>query len=253
MAQDADLRLLETANDTKGWEGVGRLNIGSRAFCTGALIEPDLVLTAAHCLFDRTSGEPFDTFEMEFLAGWRNGRAAAYRGVKRALPHPEYRMDIEDQMGRVAYDVALLELDQPIRIPSVQPFTTDARPRKGDVVGIVSYALDRANAPSIQESCRVLARRPGILILSCDVDFGSSGAPIFTFHDGTPRIVSVVSAKSELNSHVVSIGSAIEAPLQELRQMLADQINLPPARIDPVVRRLGGSATQSGGAKFVRP
>ena len=41
------LKSLMTRNDSKGWEAVGRLNFGGRNFCTGALIAPDLVLTAA--------------------------------------------------------------------------------------------------------------------------------------------------------------------------------------------------------------
>ena len=41
------LRLLMTGDDSRGWHAVGRLNIGDNSFCTGALIAPDLVLTAA--------------------------------------------------------------------------------------------------------------------------------------------------------------------------------------------------------------
>jgi len=64
---------------------VGRLELAGRGFCTGALVAPDLVLTAAHCLHDRATGKRIDPARIEFKAGWRNGRAAAYRSVRRAV------------------------------------------------------------------------------------------------------------------------------------------------------------------------
>ena len=85
VAQDARLRRLDTGVDAGAWEAVGRLDIGGKGFCTGALIAPRLVLTAAHCLYDKESKQRIDHGEVEFLAGWRNGRAGAYRNVRRAV------------------------------------------------------------------------------------------------------------------------------------------------------------------------
>lgn len=253
-AQDTSpLKALQTGNDSRGWEAVGRLNIAGRAFCTGALIAPDLVLTAAHCMFDPDTGRSFAAKDIEFLAGWRNGRANAVASVRRAIPHPKFEYKGNDRTVRVAYDVALLELQRPIRKSSVTPFETGVRPRKGATVGVVSYGRGREKSASLQESCRVLARRSGTLVLSCDVQFGSSGAPIFTIsEDGTARIVSVVSAKADASGQDVALGTSLQAPLADLMTLMAEGRSEPGATGTVRMLSLGGGKSTNG-AKFMRP
>lgn len=246
------LMSLMTGNDSRGWEAVGRLNFGGQTFCTGALIATDLVLTAAHCLFDRESGRQFGVGEIEFLAGWRNGRANAQARVSRAIAHPNFEFRDDNRVTRVAYDLALLQLARPIRKTSIAPFDTEVRPRKGAEVGVVSYGRGRADSPSLQEVCHVLARRSGTLILSCDVDFGSSGAPIFSVDEnGVARIVSVISAKAEISGRNVSLGTSLEKPLGDLRALMAHREEKQLAPTNGVrILKLGSSGS---GAKFVRP
>lgn len=250
LAQDARLRRLETGDDSRGWNAVGRINLGRKGFCTGALIAPDLVLTAGHCLFDKETGARIDPAQIEFLAGWRNGRAEAYRGVRRAIAHPDFVYGGQEKLERVAHDIALIELDQPIRLPQIQPFATAPQPMTGAQVGIVSYGRDRADAPSLQEVCTVLGQRPRMLVLSCDVDFGSSGAPIFSVVNGVAYVVSVVSAKAEVDGRQVALGTSLAVPLADLQAQLAEDDGVF-QRIQPPVEVLSGQ--QGGGAKFLRP
>ena len=220
MAKDAPLRGLNRESQTTVWEAVGRLNIGRSSFCTGTLIARDLVLTAGHCLFDRVTGARVSDSDIELLAGWRSGRASAHRTVRRALVHPDFVVDSEFPSGGMMYDLALLELEYPILDQGIVPFATAQRPQRGAEVGIVSYGADNSETPAFEEKCKVLGQQNGVIVTSCAVDFGSSGAPIFVMNDGVPQIVSVVSAKAEVEGKAVSLGTWLGAPLARLQEVL---------------------------------
>jgi V8-like Glu-specific endopeptidase len=115
----------------------------------------------------------------------------------------------------------------------------------GDEVGIVSYAKDRSEAPSLQEVCKIMAQRADLMILTCAVEFGASGAPVFSVKDGQVRIVSVVSAKAEVAGKPVALAVPLQVPLAALQAEMA----LDAPRATQGVKVLSGGG---GGAKFVK-
>lgn len=254
LAGDGNLRPLETGVVAGRWAAVGRIDLGSNGFCSGTLIAPDVVLTAAHCLYDKATGQPYPPSNLTFLAGWRDGRAEAERVVTMILPHPDYRPDLaegsEAQLNQTGHDLGLMKLAQPILLPSITPATTGSFPQGGDRVEIVSYARDRSEAASMQDACSVLGTRGRIAVLDCPVDFGASGAPVFRDTAYGSEVVSVISAKAELNGKPVAIAAPVEGILSNLMAQLdrAARAAAPGAR----VLSAGRSGTGAGGAKFIK-
>ena len=248
-AQNAGMRRLTDRDDLLGWEAVGRLDIADAGFCTGTLIAPDLVLTAAHCALDGRTGKPFGPGQVTFRAGLRDGKSVADRQVVQIVTHPDFVANAPVSVERVRRDVALMRLEEPISIAQANPFALHSGNLSGAEVSGASYGRGREEAISRQRSCRILDRRQGIIAFDCNVTFGSSGSAILAKDGVRWQILSVVSAGGKINGKTVGFGMELSKIVSDLKARLRRDAPRPKATI----RRLQvGSGKSGSGAKFIR-
>jgi protease YdgD len=217
---DETRRMLEDAEAAE-FRGVGRLNVAGSRFCTATLISDREVLTAAHCLFNPRTGERVPDRLLRFVAGQLRDTYAVVAEVARSAPMTGYGFSDEIDYEDVRIDLALVELKAPVAGDVAAPLTPGGMENGAETVTIVSYARDRAYAPSIQQGCPVVATNDGVAVIGCEVTRGISGSPVLAGAGDARRLVAVVSAMGSGRDGAPLALSVIVAPrVDALRRAL---------------------------------
>jgi len=203
------------------WHAVGRINQGNGAFCTGALIAPDLVITAAHCLFSPRTGRRLQPSSVHFSAGWAFGEDVAHRLGAALAQSPLFDPGAAPTPGVMSTDIALVRLDKPIPPDLVAPLPL-APPQSGDVDAlVVSYARDRAHLASI-ERCRAefptRPQRPALA--TCASIEGASGAPLLVRTDGGWAVAAVISGRQGEGPQAHAVATPLQPEINLLKDLL---------------------------------
>lgn len=252
-AQTTKLRKIDSELDAMAWQAVGRLDVSGAGFCSATLIAPDLVVTAAHCVYNMQSGQAHAPRTMTFRAGLRAGQATAQARVAQVAAHPGFDPRASMTARNIAHDAALLRLERPIQVYQLNPFGLHKDRVAPGPVSVVSYGRGREDAQSRQRQCQMTERQQGVLVFDCDVTYGSSGAPVFSHMNGRAKVMAVVSAMSVWDGRRVALGVDLQALMPEMKQMLRTGLLAPAPVPRAKVKRLRvGGGRNSTGARFVK-
>lgn len=179
------------------WAAVGLIETTDGA-CTGALVGPRLVATAAHCMLAGDGATPIKA--LVFRAGaWGPGETARGYVVAQTVA-PDYDPQSRPAGQGNGNDWALLTLDRDLGLtvgyvrPHLLTKSDIDRVRRGEPVTVsqAGYSWDTGAWLSGHLDCRILTVYPdGSFIHTCDTTRGDSGSPILMQVAGEWRLVAV--------------------------------------------------------------
>jgi protease YdgD len=183
------------------WNAVGQVNIGgyrARGQCTGTLVRPNLVITAAHCLMNEVTSKPHPLRHIHFLSGVRGGTHTASAKAKclRFLDGYDFVAQKAARgvpLSALYLDVAAIVLDGALPIEPAA-IAVEQAPAPGEPLIHAAYPASRRYQLQAHMGCRLLNAPENVPVWlnDCDTEPSSSGGPVFVEADKKLRLAAVM-------------------------------------------------------------
>ena len=185
--------------DTTSYPFSSLVSIKARG-CTGYFVGPRHILTAAHCIYNVTSGTWFKDLNFYREKNCDPDKGKSYKWVKALVP-----VGYKD-FKHPAYDFAMIITHK--KSPSKMNFGWTDDPSELSSVHIAGYPSDKPGLCMWESSCEIEDKWSSLLGHKCDTAGGNSGSPVFKYSKGAATAycihrghIGIMNESGQRNSH----------------------------------------------------
>ena len=171
------------------WRALGRVQTEFAERCTGFMLAPDLVASAAHCLYLPQVFHFIRPHEVHFLLGEHLDVYVAHARATALTIPPGYNPTDERATARL--DRAFIKLDHPITTIGATLHVANHLPPPGTRLMLGGYGQDRQERILADPDCRFISAGNGLIQHNCAATRGTSGAPLLADINGQWLVIGI--------------------------------------------------------------